>query len=210
MKTVLLHGLGQSSASWEQVIETMENKEDILFPDLTRWMSNETPTYFELYQEFKKYCSEFTEPLNIAGLSLGGVLALQYTIEHPAKVNSLVLIGTQHTMPKNLLKIQNIIFRVIPNSFFGKTGFNKKGFISISNSLMDLNFFHELKSIRCPTYIICGSKDKANRSASRQLEEHILNSEYLLIANAGHEVNIDKPAVLGKMLNRFFRKNSYR
>ena len=42
----------------------------------------------------------------MCGLSLGGILALQYAIEHPEHIHALALIGTQYTMPKTLLRIQ--------------------------------------------------------------------------------------------------------
>lgn len=47
--------------------------------------------------------------LNLCGLSLGVVLALNYIIDNPKKVNSLVLIAGQSEMPKALLKLQNIV-----------------------------------------------------------------------------------------------------
>ena len=40
-----------------------------------------------------------------------------YAIDHPDKVNSLILIAAQYKMPKKLLSIQNTIFRFMPISF---------------------------------------------------------------------------------------------
>ena len=54
----------------------------------------ENTMYDTLYRTLETYCEQFEEPLNICGLSLGGILAMQYAIEHPEKMNSLVLIGT--------------------------------------------------------------------------------------------------------------------
>ena len=98
-------------------------------------------------------------PLNICGLSLGGILAMQYAIEHPEKMNSLVLIGTQYEMPKYLLKIQNLIFRIMPCSAFEKMGFQKTDFINLCKSMTEINFKHELKKISCSVLVVCGDKD---------------------------------------------------
>ena len=72
---------------------------------------------------------------------LGGILAMQYAIEHPEKMNSLVLIGTQYEMPKYLLKMQNLIFRIMPCSAFEKMGYGFRcTYCSFTNSSIDLLF----------------------------------------------------------------------
>ena len=50
--------------------------------------------------------------LNLVGLSLGGLLALNYAVQHPAQINSLVLIGTPYEIPKRLLKLQKLCISV--------------------------------------------------------------------------------------------------
>lgn len=50
--------------------------------------------------------------------SLGAVLTLNYAIDHPDKVKALVLIAAQYKMPKKLLKVQNMLFHLMPNSAF--------------------------------------------------------------------------------------------
>ena len=65
-------------------------------------------------------------------------------------------------MPKNLLKIQNVIFKFMPDKAFSEMGFGKKDFMQLSNSMMDLNFEHSIKKINCDVLILCGEKDKAN------------------------------------------------
>ena len=66
------------------------------------------------------------EKIDLCGLSLGGVLSLNYAIEYPHKINSLVLIAPQYKMPVNLLKVQNLLFRFMPKAAFQSTGFEKK------------------------------------------------------------------------------------
>jgi len=83
MKTILLHGLGQTSSSWNATINTMGKSEDILCPNLFDWFGDKEVCYQALYFAFSEYCKQFSEPINICGLSLGGILALQYGIENP-------------------------------------------------------------------------------------------------------------------------------
>ena len=95
--------------------------------ELSDWLSGKEASYFDLYHELENYCEQ-QEVLHLCGLSLGGILALHYAVEHAEKVASLVLIGTQYIMPKRLLKFQNMIFHLMPNRSFRKMGFGKKDF----------------------------------------------------------------------------------
>ena len=95
----------------------------------------------------RKYCSNLSEPLDLCGLSLGAVLSLNYAIDNPEKINSLILIAPQYNMPKTLLKIQNIIFHFMPNSAFSKIGLTKKGFIEFTNSMMNIDFSENIKNL---------------------------------------------------------------
>lgn len=204
MSYILLHGLGQTSSSWNETIQTLNEDRNIFCPDLSDWIMGKQPCYDTLYKAFEKYCEQFDDTLCLVGLSLGGILAMQYSMEHSEKVKSLVLIGTQYKMPRRLLKLQNVLFHLMPDSEFSKIGFQKSDFISLCKSMMDLDFSHQLKDIRCKVLVVCGEKDRANRSASLQLAELIPDAEFITILGAGHEVNIDCPSKLGEKLDSFF------
>lgn len=178
MSYILLHGLGQTSSSWNETIQTLNEDRNIFCPDLSDWIMGKQPCYDTLYKAFEKYCEQFDDTLCLVGLSLGGILAMQYSMEHSEKVKSLVLIGTQYKMPRRLLKLQNVLFHLMPDSKFSKMGFQKSDFISLCKSMIDLDFSHQLKDIRCKVLVVCGEKDRANRSASLQLAELIPDRKY--------------------------------
>ena len=101
-------------------------------------------TYDNLYAAFSDYCNQYDEPIDLCGLSLGGVLALNYAIQYPKKVRSLVLIATQYKMPKKLLKFQNLLFRFMPKSMFQQMGFRKADFLLLCETMMELDFNNSL------------------------------------------------------------------
>lgn len=206
MKNIFIHGLGQTPSSWKKTIAVMTSQEDCLCPDFTRLLQGKEAIYSDLYQAFSAYCAEFEKPVNLCGLSLGGILALQYTIENPEKVNSLVLIGAQYVMPKRLLKFQNMVFHVMPDKAFQGTGFGRKEFISLSKSMMDLDFSEALHKIKCSVLIVCGKKDSANKRAAIEMRRRIPCAKLKIIESAGHEVNVDAPEKLGKLLGGFWQK----
>lgn len=200
MKTILLHGLGQDSSIWNNMIE---NQENIICPNLPDFLKGKEANWNNLYNSFENYCKSIPDKINICGLSLGGILALQYGIENPDKINSMILIGTQYTMPKMLLKIQNVIFRFMPEIQFKETGFSKNDFIKLSESMMNLDFSENLKNIKFPVLVVCGEKDKPNMKASLNISKMIPDAELSIVKNSGHEVNRDNPEELKNILTRF-------
>ncbi len=155
MKNILIHGLGQNEVSWNKVEEELKsNNIKIETPSLYLMLKDITSDYDTLYKQFVNYCNGFDEKLNLCGLSLGGILALHYAKEFPDKVNSLILIGTPYKIPKFLFKVQGLIFKIMPRSTFEKIGCEKKDFISLVNSMSNLDIERNLDKITCKTLIL--------------------------------------------------------
>lgn len=205
MISIFVHGLGQNSSSWGEMLLFMGESNQRYHPDLFDLVKGQELTYNNLYTAFSEYINEFLEPVNLVGLSLGAILALNYTIDHPEKVQSLVLIAPQYKMPKLLLKMQNIVFRFIPKSSFQKLGSSKSDFIRLTESMMDLDFSQGLKKIGCYTLVVCGEKDKANKRAAEQLAAKLSNAEILIVKGVGHEINTEAPEKLASVLTDFLK-----
>lgn len=201
---VLIHGLGQSPDSWKQTAAQLTIPQYNTCPDFTELLQGQEATYPNLYTAFAAYCAKQNAPLDLCGLSLGGVLALNYAIEHPETVRSLVLIAAQYNMPKNLLRFQNLLFRFLPKSAFRQMGFEKADMIQLCKTMLDLDFRASLKQVSCPTLVVCGEKDTANKTASTDLASLLPNAELRIISGAGHEVNTEAPEQLAKVLQSFY------
>lgn len=202
-KIVFVHGLGQSSSSWNETVSLLSKDIKSACISLFSAATEEKITYKNLYHTFKEYCKQETEPLNLCGISLGAVLSLNYAIDHPARVRSLTLIAPQYKMPRLLLKLQNILFLILPEAYFQKDGFTKRGLIRLTNSMLDLKFEDKLSNILCKTLIICGEKDTANKRAAISLKRKISTANLRLVKGAGHEVNVEAPQELADILNNF-------
>lgn len=206
MKNILIHGLGQNDTSWNMVSEKLEkNGIKVETPNLYSMIKDKSFDYNSLFNEFTDYFNSFDGKLNLCGLSLGGILALHYTKKFPNKVNSLILIGTPYKIPKFLFKVQGIIFHLMPKSTFEKIGCLKKDFITLVNSMSNLDMASDLDKIECRMLILCGEKDNQNMEDARLLNNNIKNSEFKIIKNASHEVNIDNPDETFNMINDFWR-----
>lgn len=206
MTYLFLHGLGQTAASWDRVLDTPVCRGEMLRPELAGFLRDRPCGYAALYEAFSAYCGGIPGPVSLCGLSLGGILAMQYAIEHPSKVQSLVLIGTQYVMPVKLLRVQNAVFHLMPQRLFANMGFSKKDFISLTGSMMDLDLQQGLRRIACPTLVVCGERDRANMPAALELRDQIAAAELRVIKGAGHAVNTDAPEALGASLHAFWNE----
>ena len=206
-KIILVHGSGHRAASWEKTVSCLGGRADILCPELSDILGGKEASYPNLCASFADYCAQVGEPFHLCGLSLGGILALHYTLEHPEQVRTLVLIGTPHKVPGVSFALQNVVFRFLPKSTFASMAFDKRDTFALGNTMKDLDFSGRLEEIRCPTLILCGEKDGANLKSARFLAEHIPGAELQVIGNTGHVVNEENPKALAERLNEFYRRH---
>lgn len=204
MKKILIHGSGHKATSWNETISYMENDKDILCPDLFSILKGKEANYTNLYSSFIKYCSEIDGEIHLCGISLGGILALNYALDFPEKVKTLVLIGTPYRIPKLAFGIQNMIFRFLPKSIFKNMGFDKKDTFILGNSMKELDFSSRVQNIKCPALIICGKNDNANIKSAYYLSQNIKNTTLKIIEKTGHVVNEENPQALAKVLDEYY------
>lgn len=205
---IFVHGSGHKATSWEKTISYMTNNEDIVCPNLSSILEGKEASYENLYSSFVKYCNEFDGQIHLCGLSLGGILALNFALDSPQKVKTLVLIGTPYKVPKVAFSFQNIIFRFLPKSIFETMAFDKKNTFALGDTMKNLDFSDRVKNIKCPTLILCGKKDSANMKSADYLSQSIRSAELKIIENTGHVVNEENPKALADILNEYYLKNS--
>ena len=203
MKTILLHGLGQGPESWAAVRAELGEGPDLLSPALTGLFQNGEVSYPSLFRGLEDYCGALAGPLALCGLSLGGVLVLDYALRHPDRVDRLALIGAQFRMPTGLLRVQDLAFRLMPAGMFRSMGLPKADVLRLTRSMAALDFQARLGELRCPVLVACGERDRANRAAALQMKEQIPGAQLLLLEGAGHEANVDQPQALGRALRTF-------
>lgn len=200
MVNVLVHGLGQDEASWEEVKKNF-TEVDFQTPNLFKLLDGRKADFNDLYAAFKDYLNSFGDKLNLCGLSLGGLLALYYAKEHSERINSLILIGVPHKIPKFLFMLQGLAFRRIKDEIFEALGTDKKSFIGLTKSMTSLDIMRDVEKVTCPTVLCCGENDKANIKSLKPLHAAIKGSSITIIKNSGHEVNFDNPAELAGIIN---------
>ena len=190
MKLIFLHGLGQSAESWKEARNLLTDypSEAIeLFPST---VSNYQQAKERVYQ----HLAQETEPFILVGLSLGAALALELSSYDLPNLQGLVLSGCPLKLAGNILfKIQLMIFKLLPKSFFEKRGANKALMVGVSEELKTLDLREIAKNCPYPTLLICGSKDKPNLSSMRSIHKLISESQFQIIPDGPHVLNKEKP-----------------
>ena len=190
MKLIFLHGLGQSAESWKEARNLLTDYPSEAIELFPSGVSNYQQAKERVYQ----HLAQETEPFILVGLSLGAVLALELSSYDLPNLQGLVLSGCPLKLAGNILfKIQLMIFKLLPKSFFEKRGANKALMVGVSEELKTLDLREIAKNCPYPTLLICGSKDKPNLSSMRSIHKLISESQFQIIPDGPHVLNKEKP-----------------
>ena len=209
---LFLHGSGSNSAMWLADAMILSETYHVFAIDII----GECGKSSENRPEFKNgnysgWISEIIEKLalnriSIIACSLGGWIALDFSIKHPERIEKLVLMATAGITQVKL----KTIFWIIITSMMGTWGFNKLnrmvyGKLTIDNkalefaSLVKENYKprtdvlpvltnESLRQIKAPTLFIGGENDcfyDSRKTASR-LKENMDNVICLVLKDTGH------------------------
>jgi pimeloyl-ACP methyl ester carboxylesterase len=172
----------------------------------------------------------WTEELYIVGHSLGGMIALVYTIENPSQVKKLVVADSFCFISQEAItdvlgrvnnnKIENFAVGIsvrglIPYDeeiaqFVAKLvtdHMTKKDCLTATAASAGFNICENLKNLQQPTLILVGKKDITTPVwASEMIHEWLPNSELVVIPEAGHLTILDHPKEFNELVLDFWKK----
>lgn len=133
---------------------------------------------------------------DVVGFSHGGAVAQQMAVDHPSRVNRLVLLSTScgvGAVPGRHRDVSRIL--CAPH----KTRWPEPDFVGLLWQLMAISTWSSipiLGGVEAPTLVLCGDHDTAvPPSNSRLLAARIPNAR-LAIVNAGHDLQRPDPAAV--------------
>lgn len=207
MKLIFLHGLGQIPEDWETVMNEVKLSDTIAVPLFSDISQTDLIDLATLNKKLSAVLDDLNEPYLLCGLSLGGVLALQQATRKQPFLKGVIASGVQYKSPnKYLLTIQNLIFRLMPKKSFQNMNVTKKQLIGLVNSMRHLNLKEDLSNVTIPFLLMCGSKDRANLSAAKELSLIMNQSTLKIISNGGHELNREQPKEFANAINNFLKE----
>lgn len=193
---VFLRGIGAGPDSWDHQIAGLLNGFVGYAPPLP------TPSEPERAGSMLQAASDAVltdlqdrgiDRMHLCGLSLGAVIATRFAIDHPQRVASLILSGSQVHPNAVLVRLQNAAIRVLPSRFMVPKGMSKETMLALLRGIATIDFRPELPKIGAPTLVLCGARDRPNLAAARELAGGIPGAELDIVPNASHEMNTQLP-----------------
>ena len=188
MALVFLHGIGTGPEAWQPQIEAFAGERPVVAPQVPL--------------DLERACAELDdldeELLDLCGLSWGGLVALRYALERPERVQSLAVTGAFASLPLHLRVLQaamSLAVRIVPRAPHELARPLREG------ARFDVH--DRLDSLRAPTLVLCGERDRLNLPLSRALADAIPHASFEVVPDAGHVANTDNPAAFNRLLAAF-------
>ncbi|WP_176386766.1 alpha/beta fold hydrolase [Gulosibacter sp. 10] len=210
-----LHGLGQSPSDWDGVLTHLPEWID---PGVTTIPSVSAPAHepFSLDAAARWALADVIdrseEPAVLVGVSLGAIIAIRAAALEPDCVSGLILSAPVARPPKALYRMQRAIMSALPERAVagrsiadGGSGLTKQDMLQVLDSLTDLDLRPELYRIQCPTLVVVGGNDRANRRPSGEVVESMRDATMQVIPGAGHEWNTTHPEQFASVVTNWLR-----
>jgi 2-hydroxy-6-oxonona-2,4-dienedioate hydrolase len=228
---VLLHGLFGALSNFTDLIEYFRQQYRVVVPILPLF---ELDLLHTSVGGLAKHVHKFLEAkeltnVHLLGNSLGGHVALIYTLKHPERVKSLILTGSSglfengmgDTYPKRgdyeyIRKKTELTFydpkmatQELVDEVFGITNNRLKviKIIALAKSAIRNNLGDELTNIRQPTLLIWGANDTITPPfVAQEFNKLIPASELYFIDKCGHAPMMEVPGEFNLILHKFLKK----
>jgi 3-oxoadipate enol-lactonase len=237
---LFLHGLGANSSSWQlQFPLLIEAGFRPIAPDAPGFGAS---SYDGKGWSIKRVAAELAGLMDemhlaqahLVGISMGGVVAQQFVLDFPERVNKLVLVNTFAVLQPDTIKgwlyfLQRFVLvhtvglpaqaRVVASRLFPGEGQEQLRQLMIEQvtqadprayraAMRSLGLFNSAKrigQINKPTLVMSGQNDTTVPLRNqRALAIGIAGAQQVIIPNAGHAASVDQPDIFNRVLLEFF------
>jgi pimeloyl-ACP methyl ester carboxylesterase len=224
---LFIHGAGGNNLLWKRSLQYLRGPGKALAVNLPGHPSGEIVCH-----SVKEYCEAIHSFVSEAGLgraticghSMGTAIALTLAIEHPQDVAALVLVDggaklgvspaiLQGLASAPLRAIEEVITPMSFHTVSLEIGREARVALSLSNLAVFLNDYmacnnfdvrSALPTISARTLVVCGEDDRMTPPRySQYFGASIPDSTVYFIRGAGHMVPLEKPEMLGGLLQTF-------
>jgi len=238
MPLVFIPGLGACHRMWQPQIEPFSKHFQVILYDVRG--HGESSGSKEKYS-IELFASDLNALLNelgaskthLCGISLGGLIAQQFAIDHPIMVDKLILSGTfcyTPTWGKVLLPFAKGLNRIIltfmsmeQNAKIAAKGLFKKSeqkglrdffleevmkitkeeYFKVIDATYSFNSLNRLRDIEAPTLILNAEGEKQERRQAEILRREIKNSRKEMVPDTFHALNLERPEEFNRLVLNF-------
>jgi 3-oxoadipate enol-lactonase len=235
---VLIHAVGCDLTYWDRQVEALQPNYNVIAFDLPGHGASPGGPGDWSFEKAVSTISWFIEsvspqPVHLAGISFGGMLAQALVLARPDLVRSLTLIATASSFPEAIRDgmrkraeatrvggMATTLQSTLERWFTPETRARRPDIIDrVSKTLLaDDPAVHaaiwemiaafethdRLKEITCPTLVLVGDRDPSTPpSTALALAKAIERAEVVVIPNASHMVTVEAPVAVSTEMQRF-------
>lgn len=224
---VFIHGLSDSLLYWEFLASHLKRDYQIIRMDLRghgeSYLGNDEVNIDLYVSDLKNLLDDLNlDNVDLIGFSLGGAVALDFSLKYPENVSSLVLMSSFSKSDEYLTNIFTQFKDALKNSFedfydlilpmvlcpeviddnrealdqireFASKTANTDAYIKAVDACMEFDVDDSLSKIEVPTLVMSGKYDEISLLTSqRQLQKKIKNSELIVFDNVKHNLLVGK------------------
>lgn len=226
---LLLHGLFGALSNFKGILEKFSKQYKVVIPILPIYdLPLRTTNLSGLVKHVHKFVAhKGYDKVNLLGNSLGGHIALMYTLKYPEQITTLTLTGSSGLFENSLggsfpkrgnyeyIKERTeytfydpkVATKELVDEVFGLVNDRMKALkiIQMAKSAMRNNLSKEIGKITCPVFLIWGQQDTITPAyVAKEFNRLIPNSRLEYIDKCGHAPMMEKPAEFNHVLEQCF------
>ena len=235
---LLIHAFPLNRTMWEPQFASLIPHFRVIAPDIRGFGESQPPspwTMDEIADDLNDLLNRLgIESCAVAGVSMGGYIALPFWSKYPQRIRQLVLANTRARADNEKEKaarnemiaaIQQNGTAILPDRMLPrllKPNSPEAVVTVVRNMIENVNplaathaviamrdrfdFSSAVHRVDCPTLVVSGEEDAIMRAEdSRALADSIPGSQFVQIPHSGHLSNLENPSEFNRALLRFLR-----
>lgn len=226
---LLSHGYGASAAMWAPNVAALAADRPVITWDMRGHGRSDSPEDPERYSH-AACVADMAALLDMAGaeravlggLSLGGFLSLEFVLEHPHRVDAVMLFDTGPGYRSDQARqqwndrafatadrLEHDGIAALGGSAEAAYGHRSaRGLALAARGMLaqrDGRVIEALLSVKVPVLVLVGARDKAFLPAAGYLAVKIPGAVQVVVPDAGHVSNADQPSAFNQSVLDFLR-----
>ncbi len=234
---LFIHGLGSSTQDWQNQIDYFSKKHQVILFDVRGHGQSEKPPGPYSIPVFAEDTATLIEhlnvgPLPIVGLSMGGMIALQLTIDRPDLVSRLVTVNClPEFVPRTAKERLNVwqrffVLRILGMQKIGKilskrmfpkpehahirdtfvrrwSKNDPRAYRDAMRAIVGWSIMDQIENISCPALTLASNNDYSSVAEKQAFTRKLKQGRIVVIDDARHALPVERPDEFNAALDQF-------